>query len=136
MNSSKTAWMRFNLNRSIDVKMNLNFYKICMLRLCSNLPSMIEHRNDLKYRMINVKVNKTCRKPDDKMKKNYSLNKFWSKLRIDSPKLNSVLKIFKTHINEIVLIVLHFPKILMCIKRVNCYFIVFLMLIIRRSVSS
>ena len=130
MNLSKATWMWFNLNRSINVKINSNFYKIRMLRLCNNLSSMIKHQNDLNYRMINVEVNKACRKFDDRMKKNCSLNKLWSKFRIDSSKFNSVLKIFKIHMNEIVFIVSHFSEMLICVKRINRYFIVFFMLII------
>ena len=136
MNLLKTAWMRFNLNRSIDVKMNSNFYKIRMLRLCNNFPSIIEHRNNLNYWMINVEIDKTCRKFNDKIKKNCSLNKFWSKFWIDSSKFNSVLKIFKIHINKIVFIMSHFSKMLMCVKWVNRYFIVFFMLVIRRFMFS
>ena len=68
--------MRFILNRSIDVKMNLNFYKTRILRLCNNFSLIIEYRNDLNYRMINVEINKICCKLDDKMKKNCFLNKF------------------------------------------------------------
>ena len=55
--------------------MNSNFYKIRMLRLCSNFSSMIEYRNDLNYRIINVEIDKIFRKFDDKMKKNCFLNK-------------------------------------------------------------
>ena len=56
--------------------MNSDFCKVRMLRLCNNFLSMIEHRNDLNYQMINVEIDKICRKLDDRIKKNCSLNKF------------------------------------------------------------
>ena len=116
--------------------MNLNFYKIRMLRLCNNLSLMIKHQNYLNYRIINVEVDKICRKFDGRIKKNCSLNKLWLKLRIDSSKLNFVLKILQIHMNKVVLIVSHFPKMLMCVKWINRYFIVFFIFVVRRSVSS
>ena len=55
--------------------MKLNFDKIKILRLCSDLSLIINHRKDLKYYVINIKVDKACRAIDDTMKKNYFLNK-------------------------------------------------------------
>ena len=130
MNSFKTIWMQLNSTRFIDLKTKLNFNKIKMLRLCSNLSLMINHQKNLKYCMINIKVDKVCRAIDEIIKKNYFLNKIWLKLCRDSSKLNFVLIILKTHKNKTMLIILHFLKMIMCVKRVNRYFIVFLMLVI------
>ena len=55
--------------------MKLNFDKIKMLRLYSNLSLMINHRKNLKYYMINIKIDKACRAIDDTIKKNCFLNK-------------------------------------------------------------
>ena len=136
MSSFKTAWMWLNSTQLIDLKMRSNFDKIRMLRLCSDLLFIINRRKNLKYCMINMKVDKTCYAIDNTMNKNYSLNKIWLKLRRDSSKLNSILTILKTHKNEAVLIVSHFLEILMCVKRVSRYFIVFLIVVISQSVIS
>ena len=114
--------------------MRSNFNKIKILRLCSNLSLITNHQTDLKYYMINMKVDKACRAIDDIMKKNCFLNKIWLKLYRGSSKFNFVLTIPKTHKNEMMLIVLHFSEMFMCVKRINRYFIVFFMLITSRSV--
>ena len=129
----KTAWMQLNPTRLIDLKMKLSFDKTKMLRLCSNLSLMMNHRKNLKYCMINIKVDKTCRATDDTIKKNYFLNNIWLKLCRDNSKLNFVLTILKTHKNETMLFVSHFSEIFMCVKRVSRYFTVFLMFITLRS---
>ena len=67
--------MRLNSTRLIDLKMKLNFNKIKMMRLCSDLSFIINHRKNLKYYMINMKVDKVYRAIDDTIKKDYSLNK-------------------------------------------------------------
>ena len=67
--------MRLNSTRFINLKMILNFDKIKILRLCSDLSFMMNHRKKLKYHMINMKIDKTCRTIDDIMKKDYFLNK-------------------------------------------------------------
>ena len=136
MNSFKTAWMRLNSTRFIDLKMKSDFDKIKMLRLYSDFSLIVNHRKDLKYYMINIKVDKTCRAIDDTMKKDYFLNKIWLKFCRDNPKLNSILTILKAHKNKMILIVSHFWKMFMCVKRISRYFIVFLMFIISRSVIS
>ena len=130
------TWMRLNSTRFIDLKMKLNFDKIRMLRLCSDLSFMMNHQKDLKYCMINIKVDKTCRAINGTMKKNCFLNKIWLKFRRGSSKLNFVLIILKAYKNETMLIVLHFSEMFMCVKRVSRYFIVFLMLIILQFVIS
>ena len=136
MSSFKATWMRLNSTRFIDLKIKLDFDKIKMLRLCSDLSLMINHRKNLKYHMINIKVDKSYRAADDIMKKNYFLHKIWLKLRWNNSKLNFVLTVLKTHKNKTILIISHFSKMLMCVKRVNRYFIVFLILITSRSVVS
>ena len=128
--------MQLNSIRFINLKMKLNFDKIKMLRLCSNLSLMINYWKDLKYYMINMKIDKACRTIDDIMKKDCFLNKIWLKFHRDSAKLNFILTILKTHKNKTMLIISHFSEMLMCVKRVNCYFIVFVMFIISRSVIS
>ena len=75
MNSFKAAGMQLNSTRLIDLKMRSDFNKIKMLRLCSNLSFIINHQQDLKYCIINMKVDKVCRAIDDMMKKNCFLNK-------------------------------------------------------------
>ena len=65
----------FNSNRSTVFKMNVNLNKIQILCLCNDLSLTINHRKDLKYYIINMKVDKTCRAIDDTMKKNNFLNK-------------------------------------------------------------
>ena len=67
--------MRLNLTRPIDLKMKSDFNKIKMLRLCNDLSFIMNHRKDLKYCMINIKIDKACRAIDDTIKKYYSLNK-------------------------------------------------------------
>ena len=67
--------MQLNSTRFIDLKMKLNFDKIRMLRLCSDLSLMMNYRKNLKYYIINIKVNKIRRAIDDTIKKDYSLNK-------------------------------------------------------------
>ena len=67
------------------------------------------------------------------MKKNYFLNKIWLKPRRDNSKLNFILPILKTHKNETMLFISYFSKMFMYVKRVNRYFIVFLMLVTSRS---
>ena len=136
MNSFKATWMRLNSTQFIDLKMKSNFDKIKMLRLCNDLSLIRNHQKDLKYCIINMKVDKTCPAIDDTMKKNCSLNKIWLKLRRGSSKFNFVLTILKTHKNETILIVSHFSKMFMCVKRVNRYFIVFPIFIISRFVIS
>ena len=136
MNSFKAAWMRLNSTRFIDLKMKLNFNKIKMLRLCNDLSFMINHRKNSKYCMINIKVDKACRAIDDTMKNFFFLNKIWIKLRQDNSKLNFILTILKTHKNKTMLIVLHFSKMFICVKRVIRYFIVFLMLVTSRFMIS
>ena len=66
--------MRLNLTRFINLKMKLNFNKIKMLRLCNYLSLMMNDRKNLKYYMINMKVDKACRAIDKRIKKDYSLN--------------------------------------------------------------
>ena len=61
--------MQLNSTRFIDLKMRLNFNKIKILRLCNNLSLIINYQKDLKYYIINIKVNKACRAIDDTMKK-------------------------------------------------------------------
>ena len=119
MNLFKTTWMRLNLTRLINLKMKLSFNKIKMLRLCSDLPLMINHWKDLKYYIINMKVDKACRAIDNAMKKNYFLNKIWLKFYRDSSKFNFVLTLLKTHKNKTIPIVSHFSEMLMCVKRVS-----------------
>ena len=130
MNSFKTTWMRLNSTRFIDLKMKLNFNIIRILHLCNDFPFMMNYRKDLKYCIINIKVDKTCHEADYTIKKDYSLNKIWLKLCQESSKLNFVLTIFKTHKNKIVLFVSHFSKMFIYVKRVSRYFIVFPMFII------
>ena len=67
--------MRLNSIRLIDLKIRSDFNKIKMLHLCNNLSFMMNHREDLKYYMINIKVDKASRALDNTMKKNCSLNK-------------------------------------------------------------
>ena len=67
--------MSLNSIRFIDLKMRSNFNKIKILRLYNDLSLMMIHRKDLKYCIINMKVDKICRAIDDTMKKNYFLNK-------------------------------------------------------------
>ena len=67
--------MRLNSTRLIDLKMKSTFNKIRMLRLCNNLSFIMNYQKDLKYYMINMKIDKVCRAIDDTIKKNYSLNK-------------------------------------------------------------
>ena len=67
--------MRLNSNRFINLKMKLNFNKIKMLRLCNDLSFIMNYRKNLKYYMINIKVDKVYRAIDDTMKKNCFLNK-------------------------------------------------------------
>ena len=68
--------MQLNRIRLIDLKIKLKFNTIKMLRLYSNLPFKMNHRKDLKYNMINMKIDKAYSAIDNTMKKNYSLNKF------------------------------------------------------------
>ena len=56
-------------------KNKLNFNKIKTLRLCSNLSFMMNYRKNLKYCIINIKIDKVCRAIDDIMKRNCFLNK-------------------------------------------------------------
>ena len=67
--------MRLNSTRLIDLKMKSNFKKIKMLRLYNDLSFIMNHRKDLKYCIINMKIDKACRAIDDTMKKNCLLNK-------------------------------------------------------------
>ena len=67
--------MQLNLTRLIDLKVKSNFNKIRMLRLCSNLSLMMNHQKNLKYDMINTKVDKACRAINDTMKKDCFLIK-------------------------------------------------------------
>ena len=136
MNSFKATWMRLNSTRFIDLKIKLNFNKIEILRLCSDFSLMMNHWKNLKYCMINMKIDKACRAIDDTIKKDYFLNKIWLKFCRNNSKFNFVLTILKTHKNETMLIISHFSKILMCVKRVSRYFIVFLMFVISQSVIS
>ena len=126
--------MQLNLIQFIDLKMRSDFNKIRILRLCSDLSFIINHWKDLKYYMINMKIDKACRAINDTMEKYYFLNKIWLKFRRGSSKLNFVLTILKRHKYKIILTALHFLKMLMCVKRVSCYFIVFLMFAILQSV--
>ena len=124
--------MQLNSTRLIDLKMKSNFNKIKMLYLCNDLPLMMNHRKNLKYCMINMKVDKAYRAIDDTMKKDYFLNKIWLKLCRNNSKLNFVLTILKTHKKETMLIISHFSEMLMCVKRTSCYFTVFLIFITSR----
>ena len=133
MNLFKMTWMQLNSTQFIDLKMRLDFDKIRMLRLYSDLLFMINYRKNLKYCIINMKIDKVYRAIDDIMTKNYFLNKIWLKLCQDSSKFIFVLMILKTHKNEMILFISHFSKKLMCVKRINRYFIVFIMLVISRS---
>ena len=126
------TWMQLNSTRFIDLKMKSNFNKIKILRLYSDLSFIMNYRKDLKYYMINMKVDKIYRAIDDIIKKNCFLNKIWLKFRRNSSKLNFVLTILKMHKNETMLIILYFSEMFMCVKWVNRYFIVFLMLITSR----
>ena len=132
MNLFKATWMRLNSIRLIDLKMKSNFDKIKILHLCSDFSFMMNHRKDLKYCMINMKIDKVYRAINDTIKKNYFLNKIWLKFCQDNSKFNFVLTILKTHKNETMLFILHFSKMLMYVKRVSRYFTVFLMFIISR----
>ena len=67
--------MRLNSTRFINLKMKLNFNKIKMLRLCSDLSLIMNYRKNLKYCIINMKVDKVYRAIDDTIKKNCFLNK-------------------------------------------------------------
>ena len=136
MNSFKAIWMQLNLTQFIDLKMKSNFNKIKILRLCSDLSLMMNYWKNLKYCIIIMKIDKIYRAIDDIMKKNYFLNKIWLKLCRDNSKFNFVSTILKTHKNKMILIVSHFLKMFMCAKRVNRYFIVFLMFVISQSVIS
>ena len=61
--------MQLNSTRFINLKIKLNFDKIRILRLYSDLSLIINHRKDLKYYIINIKVDKVCRAIDDTIKK-------------------------------------------------------------------
>ena len=61
--------MRLNSTRLIDLRLKSNFNKIRILRLCDDFSFMMNHQKNLKYYMINMKVNKTCRAIDDMIKK-------------------------------------------------------------------
>ena len=136
MNLFKVTWMRLNSTRFTDLKMRSDFNKIKMLRLCSDLSLIINHWKDLKYCMINIKVDKVCRAIDDTIKKYFSLNKIWLKFCQESSELHFVLTILKTYKNETMLIVLHFSEIFMCVKRVSYYFIIFFVLVTLRFIIS
>ena len=136
INSFKKTWIQLNSIRLIDLKMRSNFNKIRMLRLCTDLSFMMNHQKNLKYCMINMKVNKACRVIDNMMKKNYFLNKIWLKFRRDSSKLNFVLTILKTHKNKTILIVSYFSEMLMYVKQVSRYFIISFMFVISQFVIS
>ena len=112
--------------------MKLNFNEFKILRLCSDFPFMMNHRKNVKYYIINTKIDKICRAIDNMIKENCFLNKIWLKLCRSSSKFDFVLIILKTHKNKTMLFILHFSKMFMCVKRVNCYFIVFLMLVTSR----
>ena len=131
-NLVEIAYIIFNY-RSTIFKININLNKIWILYLCSDFPFTMTHQTNLKYYIINMKVDKTCRAIDDMMKKNDFLNSIWSKLCRNHLKFNFILTILKTHKNKTILFILHFSKIFICVKRVNCYFIVFLIFIISRS---
>ena len=133
MNSFKMAWIQLNSTRFIDLKMKSDFDKVKILRLYNDFPLMINHRKDLRYCIIDMKVDKVYRAIDDTMKKNCFLNKIWLKLRRSNSKFNFILTILKTHKDKTILFILHFSEMFMCVKWINCYFIVFLMLIISRS---
>ena len=107
-----------------------------MLRLCNDLSFIMNHRKDLKYCMINMKVDKAYRAIDDTMKKDCFLNKIWLKLCRNNSKFKFILTILKTHKNETMLIISHFSEILMCVKRVSRYFIILFMFITSRFVIS
>ena len=126
MNSFKMIWMQLNSTQLIDLKMKTDFYKIEILCLCKNLPLIMNHRKDLKCCLINIKIDKSCRAIDDRMKKNWVLNKIWLKLCRDNSKFNFILTILKTYKHETILIVSYFSIIFMYVKRVNRYFIVIL----------
>ena len=128
--------MRLNSTRFIDLKMRSNFNRIKMLRLCNDLSFMINHRKDWKYCMMNMKVDKVCCTINNTMKKNCFLNKIWLKFCRGNLKFSFVLTILKAHKDETMLIISYFSKKFMCVKRVNYYFIIFLMLVISRSVIS
>ena len=133
MNSFKVIWMRLNSIWLIDLKMKSNFDKIKMLSLCSDFPFIINHWKDLRYYMINMKIDKASCAIDNMIKKNCFLNKIWLKLCQNNSKLNFVLTILKAHKNETILFVSHFSEMFICLKRVNRYFTVFLMFITSRS---
>ena len=134
MNSFKATWMQLNSIQFIDLKIKLNFNKIEILCLCSNLSLIINYWKDLKYCMINMKIDKACRATDDMMRKNRFLNKIWLKFRRNNSKFNFVLTIWKMHKHGTILIVMHFSEMFMYVKWINRYFIIFLMLITLRSV--
>ena len=100
--------MRLNSTRLTNLKIKLNFNKIKMLRLYSNLSLIMNHQKNLKYCIINMKIDKACRAIDNTMKKDYFLNKICLKLRRDSSKLNFILTILKTYKNKTILFILHF----------------------------
>ena len=75
MNSFKATWMQLNSIRFIDLKIKSNFDKIKILCLCNDLSLMINHRENLVYRIINMKVDKVYRAIDNTMKKDI----FWIK---------------------------------------------------------
>ena len=136
MNWFKTIWMWLNSTQFINLKMKSDFNKIKMLRLCGHLLLMINHRKDLKYYIINMKVNKACRAINDMIKKNCFLNKIWLKFCRNSSKLNFILTILKTHKNETMLFILYFSEMFMCVKRISRCFTVFLMRVTSRSETS
>ena len=68
--------MQLNLTELIDLKIKLNFNKIKMLRLCNDFSFMMNHREDLKYCIINMKIDKVYRATNNTIKKNC----FWNKI--------------------------------------------------------
>ena len=61
-------------NSTLDLKIKLNFNKTKMLRLYSDLWLMMNYQRDLKYCMINMKIDKAYRAIDNIMKKDCSLH--------------------------------------------------------------
>ena len=62
--------MQLNLIQFFDLKMKLNFDKIKMLRLCSNLSFIINKLlKNSKYYKINIKIDSTYHAIDNTMKK-------------------------------------------------------------------
>ena len=133
MNLFKVTWMRLNSTRFIDLKMKLNFDKIRMLRLCSNFSLIINYWKNLEYCIINIKVDKACRAIDDIIKKIILWIEFdWSFFETVR---NLILywRFWKRTRTRQYYLYRIFSEMLICVKRVSRYFIVFLMFINSQS---